>query len=77
MIEGFLDILLPLKKSPQDQQPIPKSASTPDTSYPEFWRNAQCPKDKKLEQKLLFTVKPGGIAGYLGQIRHSLEVGIN
>ena len=77
MIDGFLDILLPLKKTPQDQQPIPKSAPTPDTPYPEFWRNAQCLKDKKLEQKLLFTVKPGGIAGYLGQIRNLLEGGIN
>jgi lysophospholipid hydrolase len=76
VIEGFLDILLPLKKSPQDQQPKPKSAPTPDTPYSEFWRTAQCLKDKKLEQKLLFTVKPGGIAGYLGQLRNSLEGGI-
>ena len=77
MIEGFLDILLPLEKSPQDQQPISKSTPTPKTPYSEFWCNAQCPKDKKLEQKLLFTVKPGGIAGYLGQIRHSFEGEIN
>ena len=74
MIEGFLDILLPLKKSTQDQQPIPKSTTTPDTPYS---RNAQSLEDKKLEQKLLFTVKPGGIAGYLGQIRISLESEIN
>lgn len=74
MIEGFLDILLPLKKSTHGQQPIPKSSTTPDTP---FLRNAQSLKDQRLEQKLLFTVKPGGIAGYLGQIRNSLESGIN
>ena len=79
VIEGFLDILLPLTKSSQDQQPIPKSTPVPDT-HSEFWRNAQGPKDpkdKRLEQKLLFTVKPGGIAGYLGQLRNSFEGGIN
>lgn len=74
MIEGFLDILLPLKKSTHDQQPIPKSATAPDAPYS---RNAQSPKDKKLEQKLLFTVKPGGIAGYLCKIRNSSEGRIN
>ena len=75
MIEGFLDILLPLKKSTQGQQPIPKSATSPDTTP--YSRNAQSLKDKRLEQKLLFTVKPGGIAGYLGQIRNSLEGEVN
>jgi lysophospholipid hydrolase len=74
VIEGFLDILLPLKKPTQGHQPIPKSATAPDTPY---LRNAQSLEDKKLEQKLLFTVKPGGIAGYLGQIRNSLEGGID
>jgi lysophospholipid hydrolase len=77
VIEGFLDILLPLKKSPQDQQPIPRSTPTPDTPPSEFWRNAQGLKDKKLEQKLLFTVKPGGIAGYLCQLRNLFEDGID
>jgi lysophospholipid hydrolase len=71
VIEGFLDILLPLEKSSTDEQPISKSAPSPDTSHSEFWRNAQGLGDKKLEQKLLFTVKPGGIAGYLGQTRNS------
>lgn len=66
MIEGFLDILLPLKKSPEDEHPIPKSTPTPDTPYSGFQRNVQSQENKKLEQKLLFTVKPGGIAGYLG-----------
>jgi hypothetical protein len=61
-----------LKKSPQDQQPIQKSAPTPNTPYSEYLR-----KDKKLEQKLLFTVKPGGIAGYLGQIKNLSEGGTN
>lgn len=70
MIEGFLDILLPLKKSPKGEQPIPKSTPTSETSYSGFWRDAQGLEDKKLEQKLLFTVKPGGIAGYLGQTRN-------
>ena len=73
MIEGFLDILLPLKKSPENEQPTPKFTPTSDTPHSEFWRNAQGLKDKKVEQKLLFTVKPGGIAGYLGQTRNSFE----
>ena len=83
MIEGFLDILLPLEKSSTDEQPTSKSAPSPDTSHSEFsshsefWRSAQGLGDKKLEQKLLFTVKPGGIAGYLGQTRNSFEGGIN
>ena len=76
MIEGFLDILLPLENSRQDQQPIPRSTPTSDT-HSEFWRNAQGLKVKKLDQKLLFTVKPGGIAGYLGQLKHSFDSGIN
>lgn len=77
MIEGFLDILLPLKRHPGTEQPVPKSPTTSDASYSEFWRNAQDLEDKKYEQKLLFTVKPGGIAGYLGQARDSFKVRIN
>ena len=61
MIEGFLDILLPVKEN--DAPPlVPKTAEP--LSEPR--RSAPSPDNKKMEQKLLFTVKPGGIAGYLG-----------
>lgn len=54
VIEGFLDILLPIEE---------KSASMPTQSKGSEHRSARF-EDK--DHKLLFTVKPGGIAGYLG-----------
>lgn len=66
-----MDILLPL--SPEDDnkdapQPIPKTPRpSSDPRDSEFWRSTSSSTNKKAEQKLLFTVKPGGIAGYLGQ----------
>jgi lysophospholipid hydrolase len=66
VIEGFLDILLPVKEN--DAPP-----AVPKTTHPlsermdsEPRRSAPSPDSRKPEQKLLFTVKPGGIAGYLG-----------
>lgn len=63
VIEGFLDILLPIRKSRartsahskssmSDTDPLPAPEHLPDTHQ---------------THKLLFTVKPGGIAGYLGK----------
>ncbi|KAJ6623144.1 hypothetical protein B0H10DRAFT_1873583 [Mycena sp. CBHHK59/15] len=58
VIEGFLDILLPgdeahVRKSPQ--------SSTPSAADAEPWRTPGVKSDTN-RQKLLFTVKPGGIA---------------
>ena len=58
VIEGFLDILLPVKEQGKDE---PSAFRTSDA---EAWRYQG---DSKQRQKLLFTVKPGGIAGYLGK----------
>ncbi|KIY73513.1 patatin-domain-containing protein [Cylindrobasidium torrendii FP15055 ss-10] len=57
VIEGFLDIYLP-EEQPSGQKP-PEPAFTPGIP------------PKKSEQKLLFTVKPGGIAGYLASLTHT------
>ncbi len=57
VIEGFLDILLPT----DDLQPF--TEQRPSSEEP----RSSGPKAKRPEQKLLFTVKPGGIAGYLGE----------
>ncbi|SJL06088.1 related to Lysophospholipase NTE1 [Armillaria ostoyae] len=58
VIEGFLDILLPT----DDLQPF--TEQRPSSEEP----RSSGPKAKRPEQKLLFTVKPGGIAGYLASL---------
>jgi len=63
VIEGFLDILLPVKEN--DAPPLVPNTAQP-LSNPEPRWSAPSQDNKKMEQKLLFTVKPGGIAGYLG-----------
>ncbi|KAL0066550.1 phosphatidylcholine and lysophosphatidylcholine phospholipase [Marasmius tenuissimus] len=60
VIEGFLDILLPVN-SEQPANGPPLSAKTPLHTDPS-------PKDPP---KHLFTVKPGGIAGYLASLCNS------
>lgn len=60
VIEGFLDILLPVKEQGKDGPPAFR------TSDAEAWRGQG---ESKQRQKLLFTVKPGGIAGYLGKLK--------
>ena len=61
VIEGFLDILLPIEES-QRRTPI---QSKPNSSDAGSWPPEHLP-DTHQSHKLLFTVKPGGIAGYLG-----------
>jgi lysophospholipid hydrolase len=60
VIEGFLDILLPVEESrarmATQSKPTISEAAVPD-HLPQTHQN----------HKLLFTVKPGGIAGYLGR----------
>jgi lysophospholipid hydrolase len=53
VIEGFLDILLPTHGSP-----APGSSDA-------MFGSTQSVRSDKVQEKLLFTVKPGGIAGYL------------
>lgn len=65
MIEGFLDILLPVEETAKSNHMEPKSNTTSPSVESEPWRT-QAPKTKT-QQKALFTVKPGGIAGYLGE----------
>ncbi|RDB28383.1 Lysophospholipase NTE1 [Hypsizygus marmoreus] len=57
VIEGFLDILLPIDSSSARGPSDPLSGTT-DAKH----------KVEKPQQKLLFTVKPGGIAGYLSSL---------
>jgi hypothetical protein len=66
VVEGFLDILLPADDCrPNDEPPVMRSASS-DTDSLYATDHKQEPK-KVQSRKLLFTVKPGGIAGYLGK----------
>ncbi|KAJ7610998.1 hypothetical protein FB45DRAFT_329504 [Roridomyces roridus] len=66
-IQGFLDILLP-----GDEAHVRKSFedSTPSVADSEPWRTPGVKSDKD-KQRLLFTVKPGGIAGYLAALCNS------
>ncbi len=73
MIEGFLDILLPEPDHTPGNSAIPlkpahlsELRSAPlNSNAPAFEKHA-APKDRKdRSPKPLFTVKPGGIAGYL------------
>ncbi|GLB35715.1 putative intracellular phospholipase B that catalyzes the double deacylation of phosphatidylcholine (PC) to glycerophosphocholine (GroPCho) [Lyophyllum shimeji] len=57
VIEGFLDILLPSE-----------TQSSREPSKPMSSQAGQGAKSKSAPQKLLFTVKPGGIAGYLSSL---------
>lgn len=68
VIEGFLDILLPVKEN--DAPPaVPKTAHPlSETMDSEPRRSAPSPDNRKTEQRFLFTVKPGGIAGYLASL---------
>ncbi|KAF6754273.1 hydrolase [Ephemerocybe angulata] len=74
VIEGFLDILLPDKDERKDQTAKPSKATEPeqpldDENANEPWRTPSFgAKKQPPQQKLLFTVKPGGIAGYLASL---------
>jgi lysophospholipid hydrolase len=62
VIEGFLDVLLPVSDQRKDTS---ATHQRHDEESPTFIsaNNSSGPQPSK---KLLFTVKPGGIAGYLG-----------
>ncbi|KAJ7361203.1 hypothetical protein DFH08DRAFT_843456 [Mycena albidolilacea] len=64
VIEGVLDILLP-----EDEGHVrkPTQSATPSVADAEPWRTPGVKRDAK-RQRLLFTAKPGGIAGYLAAL---------
>lgn len=62
VIEGFLDILLPVEETDLRTQSKPSMSGIESRSGPEHLPNEHG------KHKLLFTVKPGGIAGYLGKL---------
>ncbi|TFK26799.1 hydrolase [Coprinopsis marcescibilis] len=71
VIEGFLDILLPQKDATKDATRGMKVPSQDEfeKNDDEPWRTPSLGKNKKKSQsKFLFTVKPGGIAGYLASL---------
>lgn len=68
VIEGFLDILLPSDEGHKDGAAAPtRPDAMPDSVDSEPWRTPGG-RSSKPEKKLLFTVKPGGIAGYLASL---------
>lgn len=66
VVEGFLDILLPT----ETQYPVPPASQfkTSGSDTESIFTHDQSRSDsgRRETRKLLFTVKPGGIAGYLG-----------
>ncbi|KII93959.1 hypothetical protein PLICRDRAFT_36181 [Plicaturopsis crispa FD-325 SS-3] len=64
VIEGFLDILLPINDSPN--RPSADTKASAGDSDP--WHLPGPKSEKDQRHKLLFTVKPGGIAGYLASL---------
>ncbi|KAJ6601343.1 hypothetical protein DFH09DRAFT_1020718 [Mycena vulgaris] len=64
VIEGFLDILLPGDEAHVRK---PSQNATPSAADAEPWRTPGVKNDTS-KQKLLFTAKPGGIAGYLAAL---------
>ncbi|KAF4611921.1 hypothetical protein D9613_004184 [Agrocybe pediades] len=68
VIEGFLDILLPATQPKKDTPPVVPKTPLARPSEEEPWRTPGLVDDRSSQQKLLFTVKPGGIAGYLASL---------
>lgn len=64
VIEGFLDILLPIEEA---RTSTPLNAKTPGVPDLDSRSVPGTIPDGSQSHKLLFTVKPGGIAGYLGK----------
>ncbi|KAI0756290.1 patatin-domain-containing protein [Daedaleopsis nitida] len=87
VIDGFLDVILPVEKTQSEAEKAPKQPEEPKhPERPEHGRSwsrseyfsggrpgsraegATRPRSQKDRQKPLFTVKPGGIAGYLSSL---------
>ncbi|EIW87141.1 patatin-domain-containing protein [Coniophora puteana RWD-64-598 SS2] len=66
VIEGFLDILLPVD---ENKAPIPTHAKNHESDSDSLFTAEPKPETESTsDRKLLFTVKPGGIAGYLASL---------
>ncbi|TFK41896.1 hypothetical protein BDQ12DRAFT_677345 [Crucibulum laeve] len=69
VIEGFLDILLPLENNSVDPGDLKAAEPRAPASSTDSQSRKTAPENfTKTQQKLLFTVKPGGIAGYLASL---------
>lgn len=71
VIEGFLDVILPVNDpqsqgGPDTKAPLQENIPSGRTSRQSTSNHeSRQPKPQEEEGKHLFTVKPGGIAGYL------------
>lgn len=70
-----MDILLPVDDAKKNQAPSFPKTPRPD-DHADYWRSPGAPTQNP-QQKLLFTVKPGGIAGYLGLFHLFLDISCN
>jgi hypothetical protein len=61
VIEGFLDVLLPVEETET------KRSENPNESTGDVPRLSRRQPPATSKTRALFTVKPGGIAGYLGR----------
>ncbi|KIJ66403.1 hypothetical protein HYDPIDRAFT_109426 [Hydnomerulius pinastri MD-312] len=69
VIEGFLDIILPAEtQTAAPQAPLQSKSSGSDTDSMFTYDHTKPDSGKQENRKLLFTVKPGGIAGYLASL---------
>lgn len=80
VIEGFLDVILPIKDLQRRAESDTKTSSQdnlpPDHTRRQPTSNHGTGGSEPLEEgKHLFTVKPGGIAGYLGKNACRLQLG--
>ncbi|KAF8640732.1 hypothetical protein AX17_000383 [Amanita inopinata Kibby_2008] len=66
VIEGFLDILLP--ETRQSNYDVPMRSGSREPDFISARRTTSGSRDDSTSHKLLFTVKPGGIAGYLSSL---------
>jgi hypothetical protein len=66
VVEGFLDILLPADEPRPNNGPSAMRSASSDTDS--LYTSDNKEPEKAQSRKLLFTVKPGGIAGYLGML---------
>ncbi|KAG1773999.1 hypothetical protein EV702DRAFT_1127656 [Suillus placidus] len=67
VVEGFLDILLRADESRPNNASYGTRSTSSDTNSP-YTPDHRPEPEKAQSRKLLFTVKPGGIAGYLASL---------
>ena len=68
VIEGFLDVILPVTDLQRQDAKVPSQENIPSgrtSRQSSSNHESRQSKPREEEGKYLFTVKPGGIAGYL------------